>query len=111
MPVLEFSPSPEGTSEDTATIVRNAQFGDGYSQRVKDGINSTRRTWTVNFALPKASMNAIDAFLRARAGTEAFTWTPPYGGVGQWTCEGWRKAPAGNLEYTLSATFKEEFGA
>jgi len=110
MPTLDYAPSPEGTSEDVTNKVRTAQFGDGYSQRVKDGINSTQRSWTVNFALPMLSVEAIEKFLKDRRGAESFTWKPPYGIVGNWICESWRRTPVGQTQFTISATFKEVFG-
>lgn len=105
-----FAPSPDGTSEDITNKARTAQFGDGYSQRVLDGINTRKRVWTVNFALPKARMEAIDAFLNARQGVESFYWTPPYGAIGKWLCTTWKRTPVGNLEYSLSGSFVEVFG-
>jgi phage-related protein len=107
---LAFSPSPDGTSEDVSNKVRTAQFGDGYAQRVLDGINTKKRVWSVTFALPKASMDIISDFLDARKGTESFIWVPPYGSTGKWICASWRKAVVGALEYSISGQFTEVFG-
>lgn len=58
--------------------VRKAQFGDGYQQRQADGINTRADTWDLQFqARDDSETAAILAFLEARAGVEAFDWTPP----------------------------------
>jgi phage-related protein len=61
------------------TAVRHlaVQFGDGYSNRRPDGINTTQRRW--NLSTPPA---AIEEVLRLEAELEAlgvgrFDWTPP----------------------------------
>lgn len=58
--------------------VRVASFGDGYEQRQADGINARNDTWDLQFDNRDDSETAaILTFLAARAGVEAFDWTPP----------------------------------
>lgn len=58
--------------------VRVAAFGDGYEQRQGDGINARNDTWDVQFQnRDNTETAAILSFLEARAGVEAFDWTPP----------------------------------
>lgn len=110
MSTFIWLPSYNGTSSDTTPKVRMAQFGEGYSQRVGDGINNIRRSWSVSFEQPKVVMDQILAFLKARAGVELFVWVPPTGVTGKWLCASWKETPVGANDYTISATFTEEFG-
>lgn len=49
--------------------ILTAQFGDGYSQRVKNGINTTNETFNVKFAnRSREEINNIAAFLDRQAG-------------------------------------------
>ena len=111
MSIFTWLPSYSGSSGDTSFKTRAAQFGDGYSQRVVDGVNNIQRTWQVSFDLPEDQMNEIDAFLRATKGVESFTWTPPEGPIGKWIVpEGFSRVPVGFASTNISATFKEIFG-
>lgn len=71
---------PSYTSElDKIPTVNRAQFGDGYSQRAPQGINSNLEQWpTVIFdKRSDADAAAIMAFFDALEGATAFTWTRP----------------------------------
>ena len=54
------------------------QFGDGYEQRVQEGINNIAQSFSVAFNnRPKAEIDDIMAFLDNKAGTTAFDFTYP----------------------------------
>lgn len=90
--------------------VNKAQFGDGYEQRVGDGINTRARIWSVQFNQRlNAEISAINAFLEARDGREAFDWTPPSGAAGRWVCESWEEGVTQPVYSSLTATFREVF--
>jgi phage-related protein len=58
--------------------VRVSSFGDGYEQRQANGINSRSDTWDLQFQRrTNTEADAIMEFLDARAGIQAFDWTPP----------------------------------
>lgn len=62
-----------------STAIRNlaVQFGDGYSERRPDGINTTMRRWGI--ATPPSEIEAVlalEAELEA-LGVGKFQWTPP----------------------------------
>jgi len=66
-----------GSGSESKARIKKAQFGDGYAQRTGDGLNPILQTWPVTIkAKSLAEADAIEAFLEARAGVEAFTWTP-----------------------------------
>lgn len=104
-----WQPSLEvvGTTKD---LVRGAQFGDGYSQAVADGINNVSDTWPLTFSGSSAYIGAIKAFLDARAGYQSFYWTPPLRAQGVFRCTA-RSTPQphGADTYTYTATFTEVF--
>ena len=55
-----------------------ATFGDGYEQRLADGINSVKEIFTVSFATrPKADIDDIIFFLDSKKGVTAFDFTIP----------------------------------
>lgn len=90
--------------------VLKAQFGDGYEQRVGDGINTMPRTWSLAFNNRLAAeITAIDGFLAARKATEAFSWTPPSGAAGRWVCESWDVQLDQPVYQSLKAVFREVF--
>ncbi len=57
--------------------VRTAQFGDGYSQSVADGINNKTAVWPLSFEGSLVGMQAILTFFDTQQGYKSFYWTPP----------------------------------
>lgn len=109
MSTFTWSPAP-GAAQVKTPRVRTAVFGDGYQQRVGDGINTVARVWNLTFRRLTVDIDAIDAFLTARNGVESFTWTPPSGATGKFICKNWsQNIPAPQLQ-EISATFEEVFG-
>ena len=103
-----FTWTPDfGAAADYKPRVRVARFGDGYEQRVPDGINTARDAWNLRFAVRNdTETNAILAFLRARNAFEAFNWTPP----GEATailvvCREWQRTFDAHNQNTITATF------
>jgi phage-related protein len=89
---------------------RKAQFGDGYEQRIRFGLNTDLKSWQLTFkSRNNTETTAIRNFLQARGGVESFTWTPPVWGAaqGQYVCEDWQiTADSYNLN-TVTATFRQ----
>ena len=109
MSTFTWSPAP-GASLAKQPRVRSAQFGDGYEQRVGDGINNSPRAWTVDFTRKTSDIDAIDGFLDAANGTASFDWTPPSGVAGKWLCAEWGRSVTDNRVQAISAVFREVFG-
>ncbi len=58
--------------------MRTAKFGDGYEQRIVDGINNLEESYTLSFKTRlKADIDDIVAFLDTKAGVTKFTLTLP----------------------------------
>lgn len=105
-----FTWKPTGQPAGSVQLrVRSAQFGDGYSQEVADGINNKTQSWPLTFTGTKAEMQAIIDFLDERAGWQAFYWTPPVGAQGYYKCASYSPAPVGGPVYTVAATFEQRF--
>ena len=71
--------------------VIQVDLGDGYEQRLKRGINSTKRTYSLSFkartdTVTTNILNFLADPTKGDNGAKAFTWTPPYGATGKWVC-------------------------
>lgn len=104
------SPSTD-SSKDTEVKILKAQFGDGYSQRSADGLNAKRRKYNFIWkGLTQTQSDDLEAFLVARAGAEAFYFTPPNESTPiLFTCEKWTQSTPAPGGLTLSAAFEEQF--
>lgn len=91
--------------------VRTARFGDGYEQRLADGINVRPAVWALTFDnRDNTETAALLAFLQARNGVEAFDWTPPYEASAiRVVCREWNKSIAVYNSTTISAQFEQVF--
>ncbi|MDR3446011.1 phage tail protein [Dyella sp.] len=104
-----FTWKPETNPTGTSTLrVRTAQFGDGYSQEVPDGINNETQSWPLTFAGTKDELQPIADFFRAHNGCIGFYWTPPLG------VQGLYKAPSFTMNenagiYTITVSFQQKF--
>ena len=109
MSTFTYTPSI-GVNLSSNFKVRQAQFGDGYQQRVGDGINTNARSWSVSFNNDAATIDTIQAFLDVELGVTSFTWVPPVGVSGKFICMGYSRSIDDYDSETLSATFTEVFG-
>lgn len=104
-----WSPTVAGSSGSTTQRVRKAQFGDGYAQRVADGINSKSSSFNLQFIGDAATIGAILTFLDAHAGATAFYWTPLLRAQALFTCEKYSEPTKDGNAYTITATFDQTF--
>tara|TARA_R110000822_G_scaffold43537_3_gene117473 strand:+ start:267 stop:620 length:354 start_codon:yes stop_codon:yes gene_type:complete len=83
-PAIEPS---SGSSKATSYNIKEAKFGDGFSQRSARGINNVVDKWSLTFAnVNNTRADELEAFVLARGGTQAFLWTPPFESTEkQWT--------------------------
>lgn len=106
-----FTIAPDfGAALTTKPRVRMAQFGDGYQQRVGDGINIRAESWQLTFSARTASeRDTILSFLQARNGVESFDWTSPFGTTGKWVCAEWSGSANNAVTNTVTAKFDQVF--
>lgn len=104
---------PYGRSEEPRLQI--AQFGDGYQQRLLDGINSLRQTWRLSWMRKSEEIIAMRDYLVAREGG-AFLFQDPVTGetVNVW-CDSWDidwnvKRTSGQWYGELSAVFERAYG-
>lgn len=110
MATFAYGVSP-GASLEKVPRVLLSKFGDGYEQRLGDGINLITRKWSISFISKTiAQADAIDAFFVARNGIEAFNWTPPSGIPGVWICRTWNRREDTFNTSTITTVFEEVFG-
>lgn len=109
MATFTYTPSFQAT-ESSKPRVRKFQAGDGYEQRVRFGLNTDPKEWTLTFAnRTDAERENILAFFEARIGVESFDWTPPRGGAGKFVCDEWQTTLSNCNNNQINATFREVF--
>lgn len=91
------------------------EFGDGYEQRVANGINALQQSFSVSFnTRPKAEIDDIIAFFVNKAGVTAFSFTyADSNNSGETTikvvCEDWSQSWDYDNFYSASATFRKVY--
>ncbi len=88
-----------------------ADFGDGYGQRVRNGLNHDATALELKWENVSVAEGAVIwAFLSARGGDEAFYYDPPFLDTGKkWTCPTYKRAFSQPDTMMISASFKECF--
>jgi phage-related protein len=100
-------PEYTGNRRTVTPRVREAQLGDGYSQRVADGLNTLDEDNTWTFHLSDTDANTLEAFFVARAGWDAFSWQPPrYAASCNWICTSWSRTYEPGSYSTIVAQIK-----
>ena len=97
---------PVGTVE---FRLKTAQFGDGYQQVLKDGLNHKTQSWPLTFVGDQVQIKAIIDFLDEHAGATAFYWAAPLSEPALYRCKRYQPTPMGAGLYTLAATFEQAF--
>ena len=112
MATLPAIPASYSSAGQTSFRVLDAPFGDGYSQRAADGLNSIPITWNVVWtSRPDADIATLYNFLIALLGYEKFQWTAPdESSPRDWICrEPIVKTPVTAGYQTMKAVFEEVF--
>jgi phage-related protein len=98
-----------GAQKSSQPNVRTVQYGDGYSQRLRYGLNQDAKQWSLTWEVSETNADTIETFLEARAGAESFEWTTPDGSTGKWICPQWNKTIPYVNRATITATFIQVF--
>jgi len=95
-----------------------ANFGDGYEQRIANGINSLEQTIDVAFTTrPKADIDDIVAFFESKGGVTNFEFTLSDSNAGgseetiKVVCDTWDQTWVYDDYYTLNAQFRRVYEA
>lgn len=107
----EFSFIPDWSAQgNTKANIAKVAFGDGYVQRQTKGMNPLVVSWSLGFNPRTDSVtDAIEAFLVAREGVTAFTWTPPGGDQAKWTCDSWSRVKLGEDVNSISMVLEKVY--
>ena len=99
-----------GSSLSHKPRILNAGFGNGYSQRTPDGMNSDPRVLTARFEkLDEEEALLIEGFLKERGGWQPFYHALPIAEKVLWTCDSWTRTYDEIDRETVTATFTECF--
>ena len=101
-----------GAQKSSKPKMRMTQFGDGYEQRTRFGLNQNPKEWSLTWQnITEANADTIEAFLDARAADGAsFDWTPPDSATTyKWVCQQWDKTIPYTGRATITATFRQVF--
>jgi phage-related protein len=102
-----------GAQKSSRPRTRTVQFGDGYQQRILEGIPShmNPKEWTLTWNVSEADADTIETFLDARAEDSAsFDWSPlDETDTYKWICPEWTKSIPYTGRATINATFIQVF--
>jgi len=97
------------TKTSSVRIIENT-FGDGYSQRVPDGINTIINKATVELTGDYSDIATYDSYFSGLQGADNFTWTPPgESSTSKWICKTWSIITLSNNTYSLTAEFERVY--
>lgn len=108
-PQFIWTPS-YGTSVDNQPKVKIIKFGDGYEQRLKDGINNNLIKVKLTFDKRDEDESfAILHFLYARQGTESFIFIPqaPYASAARFVARAWTDNKIFFNNHTVQTEFEQ----
>ena len=102
-------PVDKGFTRQSTPKIHMADFGDGYTQRIADGINNLQQTMEVSFSTrPKAEIDDLVAFFESLGGVNKFEMTIDDTNGAETIkvlCQQWSQTWAFDNFYSLSATF------
>lgn len=105
----------KGFSRTSSPRVHTMSFGDGYEQRLADGINNLTQTMNVSFSTrPKAEIDDLVAFFESLGGVSKFRMTIDDSNGNETIkviCRQWNQTWAYDNFYSLSATFERVYEA
>jgi len=87
------------------------RFGDGYTKRVKFGLNAQTETWNLQFRnRTNTERDQIRTFLRQARGQTAFSWTDPLTSAsGKYICAEWSTQYNNHNNNDIQASFRRVF--
>ncbi|QIM65274.1 phage tail protein [Frederiksenia canicola] len=103
---LPFCPQPNYATESEPRRKVN-QFGDGYQQRIADGLNPLQRKFSLTFKLKLEQAVTLDQFFANHGGVKAFHFRDKASGkLVKVVCPKWSKK-TGRTHIEFSCEFEE----
>lgn len=117
-PEGQITPDKSLAASSTPRVL-TAKFGDGYEQRLADGINTLEQQYSITFAnRTKQEIDDITAYFASLKGVTAFDYviadsnvSPVYETTIKVVCQKWNQVYVNNDCYTCTATFKRVYEA
>jgi phage-related protein len=90
---------------------KRISFGDGYSQRARDGLNNAPQVWTFTYDnIPDQQAEQLRLFFEALGGVDVIEWKPlGQATVLKWTATNFQSQPSSWRKKTCSVTLTQEF--
>lgn len=108
--MLEFTWLASYDATKTVTpSVKVIKFGDNYEQRQGIGINRQPRKFALVFTRKTEVIDAIENFISARGGIEAFKYTHPGQPAGVFVCREWKRTDTSFAVHGFAVTFEEVY--
>ena len=108
-------PVDKGFTRQNTPRIHAVTFGDGYEQRIANGINTLDQTMNVSFSTrPKAEIDDIVAFFESLGGVSKFRMTIDDSNGDETikvVCKTWNQTWAFDNFYSLTATFERVYEA
>ena len=107
----------KGLSRQSTPRVLKVQFGDGYEQRIAEGLNSSNENYEISYSnRPKAEIDDIAAFIDGKKGVTSFDYViPDTNNSGETTikvvCDQYNLVYVSDSSYTFTATFRRVYEA
>ena len=100
-----------GSSKASQPRLQQVQFGDGYAQVIRHGLNQNPKEWNLKWEVSETDADTIETFLDARAADGAtFDWSPPEdSSTYKWRCLSWTKSIPYLNRASIQATFIQYF--
>lgn len=110
-PTFEPVVNPSFSIDDTRQPkLRMPEFGDGYSQTARDGMNHDPMQITLEWGnLSVEEHEDIWGFLSDRGGDEAFFYEMPFIGLAKWTAPQYQRSFKEPDTVSIRALFKQSF--
>lgn len=111
MTALPSEPSPDwGYRFQVTPRVGFNQYGDGYSQRVPDGLNTMLRSTTLTYSNRSTTEKEIlRIFLENLGGVDNFDWQPEGEPVSsKWYAPEWTLSPTSGDSWKITIQVKED---
>ena len=107
----------KGLSRQSTPKVLKVQFGDGYEQRIAEGLNSSNENYQISYSnRPKAEIDDVAAFIDGKKGVTSFDYViPDTNNSGETTikvvCDQYNLVYVSDSSYTFTATFRRVYEA
>lgn len=109
MPTLTYKPSYAAQLTKKPRILE-AKFGDGYGQRVGDGINTNPQAWALTYSnLTDSMADSVEAFFDSVVGV-SFTWTPPSKSPANFIYKDFSRAHNGEDKNEIRVNIEQTYG-